>query len=93
MGSSFEELVGRNPKTDLNSDTRVKSYDFLIFLKLQIIARGLSAEVTWRSKTAYFPFLVLIYVQQIRQGYISPVPIPNKNRQWWANRAGPLARL
>ena len=34
MGSSFEELVARNPtvKTDLNFDILIKSYKFLKFL-------------------------------------------------------------
>ena len=42
MGSSFEELVVRNPnvKTKLNFDASIKSYIFKNFLNTQINARG-----------------------------------------------------
>ena len=44
MGSSFEELVARDPpvKTDHNFDTRFKSYYFFSFPRMELNARGQS---------------------------------------------------
>lgn len=49
MGSSFEELVAGNPtvKTDLNFDTRIKSYNFSQFLIPLINAGGIDSMSTW----------------------------------------------
>ena len=61
MGSSFKELVARKPivKTNLNSDTRIKSSAFLNYLKPQINARGLLAA-DLRIEDYLLSFLVVL---------------------------------